>query len=75
LGRAPLEVARRVEVCGAGSRLPASRLTPERLRQKVQDAMGRDGGARRIASAYEAAGGAPAAADAVESLLASAAPA
>jgi MGT family glycosyltransferase len=68
-GRDQLEVARRVEVCGAGSRLPASRLSPKRLRQKVKEAMGRDAGARRIASACEAAGGAPAAADAVESLL------
>ncbi len=38
-GRDQLEVARRVEVCGAGTRLPASRLNPERLRQKVQEAI------------------------------------
>ncbi len=74
-GRDQLEVARRVEVCGAGTRLPASRLNPSRLRLKVEEAIDRQAGARRIASAFEAAGGAPAAADAVEGLLGSAAPA
>jgi len=69
-GRDQLEVARRVEVAGAGSRLPAGRLTPERLRAKVREAMGRADGARRIAAAFEAAGGAPAAADAMERQLA-----
>jgi MGT family glycosyltransferase len=68
-GRDQLEVARRVEVCGAGSRLPASRLNAARLRRKVEEAMARQAGARRIAAAFEAAGGAPAAADAVEELL------
>ncbi|WP_207910948.1 glycosyltransferase [Paenibacillus albiflavus] len=38
-GRDQLEVARRVEVARAGTRLPASRLTPERLRAKVREAM------------------------------------
>ena len=74
-GRDQLEVARRVEVCGAGTRLPTSRLNPKRLRRKVREAMGREDGARRIAAAFEAAGGAPAAADAIEDLLRSAAPA
>jgi UDP:flavonoid glycosyltransferase YjiC (YdhE family) len=68
-GRDQLEVARRVEVCGAGSRLPASRLNPERLRRKVREAMARQREAGRIAAAFEAAGGAPAAADAVEDLV------
>ena len=68
-GRDQLEVARRVEVCGAGSRLPVSRLNPERLRRKVLEAMARTREAGVIAAAFEAAGGAPAAADGVEGLL------
>src|ERR671910_287254 len=46
-GRDQLEVARRVEVAGAGTRLPARRLTPKRLRAAVREAMRRDAGARR----------------------------
>jgi MGT family glycosyltransferase len=68
-GRDQLEVARRVEVSGAGTRLPASRLNPNRLRRKVREAMTRQPEAKRIAAAFELAGGAPAAADAVEGLL------
>jgi MGT family glycosyltransferase len=68
-GRDQLEVARRVEMSGAGTRLPAQRLTPERLRAKVREAMARREGARQIAIAFAAAGGAEAAADAVEELL------
>ncbi len=74
-GRDQLEVARRVEVCGAGTRLRASRLSPDRLRGKVLEAIGRRREAEKIAAAFEAAGGAPAAADAVEGLLSPAAPA
>lgn len=68
-GRDQLEVARRVEVAGAGTRLPASRLSPERLRAKVREAMTLADGARRVAAAYARTGGAAAAADAVESRL------
>ena len=68
-GRDQLEVARRVEVARAGSRLRAKRLRPDRLRAKVHDAMARAEGARRIAAAFAAAGGARAAADAVEARL------
>jgi len=68
-GRDQLEVARRVEVARAGTRLPASRLTPERLRDKVREATACKDGARRIASAFAAAGGPAAAADAVERRL------
>jgi MGT family glycosyltransferase len=68
-GRDQLEVARRVEVAGAGARLPARRLSPVRLRNKVHEAIARRDGARRVAAAFEAAGGAPAAADAVEQRL------
>jgi len=68
-GRDQLEVARRAEVAGAGTRLPASRLRPDRLRGKIHQAMARADGARRIADAFAAAGGAGAAADAVETRL------
>ena len=68
-GRDQLEVARRVEVAGAGARLPARRLSPGRLRAAAKEAMGCREGARRIAESYRAAGGAVAAADALEELL------
>lgn len=64
------EVARRVEVARAGVRLPARKLTAERLRQAVLAAVELRPGARRIADAFAAAGGAGAAADALESLVA-----
>jgi MGT family glycosyltransferase len=65
-GRDQLEVARRVEVSGAGTRLPARRLTPERLRKQVRKALAKRAGAERIAEAFAQAGGAVAAADAFE---------
>ncbi|MFI5273740.1 MAG: glycosyltransferase [Ktedonobacterales bacterium] len=68
-GRDQLEVARRVEVAGAGSRLPASRLRPDRLRAKVREALARTEGAKRIAAAFAAVDGPPTAADAFESRL------
>jgi MGT family glycosyltransferase len=68
-GRDQLEVARRVEVAGAGTRLPAGRLKAARLRAAVKEAMGRRDGARRIAERYHAAGGPGAAADAFEELI------
>ncbi len=68
-GRDQLEVARRVEVCGAGSRLPASKLDPDRLRVKVREAMARRAGAERIAVAFAATGGPAAAVDALLELV------
>ncbi len=68
-GRDQFEVARRVEVSGAGTRLPGPRLNPARLRAAVREAMGKREGAKRIAEAFRHAGGAPAAADALEELL------
>ena len=68
-GRDQLEVARRVEVANAGTRLPAKRLNPDRLRQKVREAMTKAAGAARIAAAFKAAGGPVAAADLFESRL------
>ncbi len=68
-GRDQPEVARRVEVAAAGSRLPAWRLSPERLRAKVREATARRAGAERVAGAFAAAGGPSGAADAFERLL------
>jgi MGT family glycosyltransferase len=68
-GRDQGEVARHVEVARAGTRLPAGRLSPERLRRAVREAMARRPGAVRIADAFRRAGGARAAADAIEGLL------
>lgn len=68
-GRDQLEVARRVEVAHAGTRLPARRLRADRLRAKVREAMTCTEGARRIAAAYAATGGPHAAADAFETRL------
>ena len=68
-GRDQLEVARRVVVAGAGTRLPAKKLTPEKLRAAAFEAMGLRAGAERIAEAYRATGGAAAAAGHVEGLL------
>ncbi len=73
-GRDQLEVARRVEVAGAGSRLPASKLSPEALLAAVRAARSRGEGARRVAEGYRRAGGAAAAADAVEQRLLGALP-
>jgi MGT family glycosyltransferase len=68
-GRDQLEVARRVEVAQAGTRLSAGRLRPDRLRRAVGEAMERADGAKRVAAAFAAAGGATAAADAFEANL------
>jgi MGT family glycosyltransferase len=68
-GRDQLDVARHVEVADAGTRLPASRLRPDRLRTKVREAMGKKDGAERIAAAFASAGGPRAATEALEKLL------
>jgi UDP:flavonoid glycosyltransferase YjiC (YdhE family) len=68
-GRDQFEVARRVEVAGAGSRLPSWQLRPGRLRNKVREAISRRDGAQRVAVAFAATGGPPAAADAFERRL------
>jgi MGT family glycosyltransferase len=69
-GRDRLEVARHVEVCGAGTRLTARRLSPARLRGAVAAARVRRTGAERIARAFAAAGAAARAADALEAAMA-----
>lgn len=68
-GRDQFETARRAEVAGAGTRLPAKRLDAKRLRAAVREAMTKRGGAERVADGFKAAGGARAAADAFEPLL------
>lgn len=56
-GRDQFEVARRVEVARCGTRLPAKKLSPERLRVKVREAMTMTDGARRVADGFAATGG------------------
>jgi UDP:flavonoid glycosyltransferase YjiC (YdhE family) len=68
-GRDQFEVARRVKASGAGAWLPARRLRPDRLRSKVREAIACRSGAERLERAFAAAGGAKAAADAVEDRL------
>jgi MGT family glycosyltransferase len=68
-GRDQFDVARHVEVAGAGSRLPASRLRPERLRSAVREAMSKKDGAERIAAAFVSDGGPRAATEALDKLL------
>jgi MGT family glycosyltransferase len=70
-GRDQFEVARRVEVAGCGTRLPAARLTPERLRANVRAAMTMTAGARRVADGFTATGGAARGAELVERLAVS----
>jgi MGT family glycosyltransferase len=68
-GRDQLEVARRVEVAGAGTRLPTGKLSAERLRSKVLEAISCKLGAERVASGFDSTGGAAAGADAFEARL------
>jgi MGT family glycosyltransferase len=51
------EVARRVEVAGCGTRLPAEKLTARSLRSAVRRAMTMTDGARRVAAGFAATGG------------------
>lgn len=68
-GRDQRETARRAEVCGAGVMLPPSRLTPARLREAVQAALGRRPQAEAVARAFRDAGGAPRAVALLEGIL------
>lgn len=63
------EVARRLEVAGAGVSLPEAELTPKKLRLAVRTAIGCKPAATEIACALKDAGGVCAAADAIERLL------
>jgi MGT family glycosyltransferase len=68
-GRDQLDVARRVEAAGAGTRLPARQLRPSGLRAKVRKAISCRDGAQRVAQSFAATGGPQAAADAFERRL------
>ncbi|HVQ99273.1 MAG TPA: glycosyltransferase [Mycobacterium sp.] len=63
------EVARRVEVAGCGTRLPAKKLTPLRLRESVRKAMTMAEGAWRVAGGFAATGGVARGADLIEELI------
>ena len=67
--RDQFDVARRVEVADAGVKLHHKQLTTKRLRSAVREAIDKRAGAQRVASAFAAAGGSSAAADAVEELF------
>ncbi|BBZ38344.1 nucleotide disphospho-sugar-binding domain-containing protein [Mycobacterium conspicuum] len=63
------EVARRVQVAGCGTRLPARKLTPARLRAAVRAAITMGPGARRVAAGFAATGGVARGADLIEQRL------
>jgi UDP:flavonoid glycosyltransferase YjiC (YdhE family) len=67
-GRDQAETARRVEFAKAGVRLSPRRLSPKRLLDAVHSAIQCREGAQRVSRAYTAAGGASAAADAIEAI-------
>lgn len=68
-GRDQHEVAMRVKVAGCGTTLSAGRLTPDRLRAAVLDAMEMTSGARRVAEGFAATGGVERGADLIERLI------
>ena len=70
-GRDQHEVARRVEVSGAGVRLPSSKVTPARLRDAVRQARTKHAAAQHLAGELATAGGAPRAAEEIEALTGS----
>lgn len=65
-GRDQFETARRVEVARCGTRLPAKKLSPRRLRAKVREAMTMTEGAQRVATGFAATGGVARGADLFE---------
>jgi UDP:flavonoid glycosyltransferase YjiC (YdhE family) len=65
-GRDQFEVARRVEVARCGTRLPAKKLSPLRLRAKVREAMTMTDGAKWVAAGFVATGGVARGADLFE---------
>ena len=65
-GRDQFEVARRVEVARCGTRLPAKKLSPPRLRKQVRQAMTMTDGAKRVAAGFVATGGVARGADLFE---------
>jgi UDP:flavonoid glycosyltransferase YjiC (YdhE family) len=67
--RDQFEIARRVELAGAGESLPAKRLRPDRLRAAVAGTIARRPAAARVAAAFRDAGGPRSAATELERLL------
>ncbi len=67
-GRDQPEVARRVTECGAGVALPSKKLTPERLRLAVRQAMAKRAGAESAGARLRASGGPERFADEAEEL-------
>lgn len=74
-GRDQLDTAAHVVEAEAGTRLTRRRLSPARLAAAVEEARGCRAGAARVQAGYEATGGAAAAADALEALVAEPTPA
>jgi MGT family glycosyltransferase len=68
-GRDQFETARRVAEAGAGTRLPSFLLNARRLRRAVREAIEMRAGAESAGQALRSAGGARAAADALEELV------
>mgnify|MGYP000875074212 FL=1 len=69
-GRDQKESARRVQQAGAGTMLSRSQLTPERLQQAAATARTLEPGAQRVSEAFRQAGGAAAAVEILEDLVA-----
>jgi UDP:flavonoid glycosyltransferase YjiC (YdhE family) len=67
-GRDQPEVARRVTECGAGVTLPSKKLTPERLRLAVREAIAKQPGAEAAGARLRASGGPDRFADEAEEL-------
>jgi MGT family glycosyltransferase len=68
-GRDQFEVAKRVGAAEAGTTVTPDALNATVLRRAIGEAMNKREGSQRIAASFRRAGGAPAAADALESLL------
>jgi MGT family glycosyltransferase len=68
-GRDQFEVARRVEVSRSGTRLPARKLNPARLKSKVLQAMSMTSGAHQVAAGFKATGGVAHGTDVIERRL------
>jgi MGT family glycosyltransferase len=72
-GRDQFEVAKHVTAAGAGTAVMPDQRTPAALRSAIREAMTMRAGAQRVAAGFARAGGASAAADALETLVATAA--
>jgi UDP:flavonoid glycosyltransferase YjiC (YdhE family) len=68
-GRDQRETARRVAVSGSGTMLPKNKLSVQRLRGAVTQALNRQAGAEIIAHAFKQAGGAPRAVEEITALM------